>query len=586
MAETNLLQPKSYNGTKYKYESTKDGAFIFKVEQHHDEAFQVMNELRYNRHLCDVTIQVDSKEFYAHKVVLASSSPYFKAMFTSGYSECAKDVVELKETHPCVFARLIDFAYTSTILINEWNVLKLLTTAIMFQMNHVVNACCQFLEQQLDPSNCIGIAEFAKEYSLTELQEEAMGYICKNFCEVSKSEEFMNLNLYQLVMLVSRDCLDVTCESEVYNACIEWIRFDEKTRRACFDKLLGRGIRCSQLTPCFLKKQLQHCDIVNCEPKCKDYLVKIFQDLTLHKKSCEKSRKPPSHCVIYSSGGYLRHSLSAMECYYPESNSWVRLADLPEPRSGLSAVTIHGTFYAIGGRNNSPDGNMDCNSVEAYDPVTNTWKSLQPMNFRRNRVGVGIIDGLLYAVGGSQGCQHHNSVERYDPNQDKWSQVASMHARRIGVGCAVVNRLLYAVGGYDGTNRLRCVECYYPEKDEWKCVASMNTARSGAGVTSVDNHVYAIGGYDGTSQLSSVERYDIETDTWTYVASMNSRRSALSVAVLDGKLYALGGYDGSDFLASVEMYNAEANSWTVVTQMSTGRSGAGVAVGMEPCLNR
>ncbi|XP_002740989.1 kelch-like ECH-associated protein 1 [Saccoglossus kowalevskii] len=585
MAEC-LPPPQPCNGNKYKYQSTQDGAFIFRIEQHHSEAFQVMNELRYNKHLCDVTIQVEDKEFYAHKVVLASSSSYFRAMFTSGFGECKKNKIEIKETHPCVFALLVDFAYTSTILVNEWNVLKLLTTAIMFQMNHVVNACCQFLEHQLDPSNCIGIAGFSKEYSLVELHETSMAFICKNFREVSKTEEFMNLNLFQLVKLVSQDRLNVMCESEVYNACLQWIKHDECGRRTCFNKLLGGGIRCSQLTPNFLKKQLQHCNILKCEPKCKDYLAKIFQDLTLHKKMGEKGRIPPSHCVIYSAGGYLRHSLSNMECYYPESNSWIRLADLPEPRSGLSAVTIHGTFFAVGGRNNSPDGNMDSNSLDAYDPITNTWKICQPMNFPRNRVGVGVIDGLLYAVGGSQGCRHHNTVERYDPKENTWTQVASMHTSRIGVGCAVANRLLYAIGGYDGTNRLKCVECYYPETDEWKCMASMNTTRSGAGVAAIDNQIYAVGGYDGTSQLNSVERYDIENNTWCYVASMNSRRSALSVAVLYGKLFALGGYDGSDFLATVEVYDAAADSWNILSQMSTGRSGAGVAVGMEPCLNR
>jgi hypothetical protein len=31
----------------------------------------------------------------------------------------------------------------------------------MFQMNHVVEACSVFLEHQLDPSNCIGITDFA-----------------------------------------------------------------------------------------------------------------------------------------------------------------------------------------------------------------------------------------------------------------------------------------------------------------------------------------------------------------------------------------------------------------------------------------
>ena len=51
---------------------------------------------------------------------------------------------------------LIDFAYTSEIHINEMNVSYLLPAATMFQMQHVVEACCTFLENQLDPSNCIG----------------------------------------------------------------------------------------------------------------------------------------------------------------------------------------------------------------------------------------------------------------------------------------------------------------------------------------------------------------------------------------------------------------------------------------------
>jgi hypothetical protein len=38
------------------------------------------------------------------------------------------------------------------------------------------------------------------------------------------------------------------------------------------------------------------------------------------------------------------------------------LPDLPTPRSGLSACVVKGSFYVVGGRNNSHDGNMDCNS--------------------------------------------------------------------------------------------------------------------------------------------------------------------------------------------------------------------------------
>jgi kelch-like protein 17 (actinfilin) len=35
--------------------------------------------------LCDIVLHVAAKEIRAHKVVLASCSPYFHAMFTSKY---------------------------------------------------------------------------------------------------------------------------------------------------------------------------------------------------------------------------------------------------------------------------------------------------------------------------------------------------------------------------------------------------------------------------------------------------------------------------------------------------------------------
>ena len=43
--------------------------------------------------------------------------------------------------------------------------------------------------------------------------------------------------------------------------------------------------------------------------------------------------------------------------------------------------------------------------------------------------------------------QHH----RYDPQTNRWGKVASMGTRRLGVGVAVLNGFLYAVGGSDGS---------------------------------------------------------------------------------------------------------------------------------------
>ena len=77
------------------------------------------------------------------------------------------------------------------------------------------------------------------------------------------------------------------------------------------------------------------------------------------------------------------------------------------------------------------------------------------------------------------------------------------------MGVAVLNGLLYAVGGYDGVARqcLNSVECYNPDADEWVCVEPMTQRRSGAAVTVLDGMLYAVGGHNGPDIRKSLERY-------------------------------------------------------------------------------
>lgn len=80
-----------------------------------------------------------------------------------------------------------------------------------------------------------------------------------------------------------------------------------------------------------------------------------------------------------------------------------------------------------------------------------------------------------------------------------------MSARRSGAGVGVLDSILYAVGGHDGPLVRKSVESYNPETNTWTSVADMSFCRRNAGVVAHSGMLYVVGGDDGTSNLSSVE---------------------------------------------------------------------------------
>ena len=65
------------------------------------------------------------------------------------------------------------------------------------------------------------------------------------------------------------------------------------------------------------------------------------------------------------------------------------------------------------------------------------------------------------------------NVECYDPETDRWvvDVIPQMKYRRSGVGVAVLQGLLFAIGGYlEGKTSTDAVECYNPRTKRCVCV--------------------------------------------------------------------------------------------------------------------
>ncbi|XP_074428239.1 uncharacterized protein LOC141737442 [Larus michahellis] len=185
-------------------------------------------------------ISVDGIEFIAHKMILSSCSPYFRALFSSSWSNAERKVYQIPGTSSEMMRLLMEYAYTGTVPLTDDNVECLLIAADQFNVLDIVRLCCEFLKSQMCLENCIGIWRFTGYHYCPDLREAAHEFILHHFEEVTRvSTEFLALSFNELECLLEKDELPVK-EEAVFEAVLKWVAHDLQSRRQHVVVLLGK----------------------------------------------------------------------------------------------------------------------------------------------------------------------------------------------------------------------------------------------------------------------------------------------------------------------------------------------------------
>ncbi|KAG1933669.1 actin-binding protein IPP [Pimephales promelas] len=571
---------------------------IYSSDRHAGLLLAQMNKMRLLSDFCDVRLVVGGRVFGVHKLVLAASGPYFTALFSGGMSEAREEEVRIAGVEADVFEILLGFIYTGSIDVTVDTVQELMVAADMLQLSEVVDICGEFLRAHMDPSNCVGIYRFLEQIACTELLKFTEDYIHCHFLEVRSSEEFSSLSKDQLVKLLRSEELRIEDEYQVFTAGMDWLHHNVPHRKKHVVEVL-EPVRFALLSPQRLYKYIEGIS---------DFSLRVaLQTLLREYTEVNKSPKESKHFsllqttktrprrkarkYLYAIGGYTRlqggrwsdsRALSCVERFDSFSQYWTTVSSLHQARSGLGVAVLEGMIYVVGGEKDSMI--FDC--TERYDPVTKQWAAVASLTYPRCGVGVCSCHGALYALGGWIGSEIGKTMERYDPEENKWEIIGSLAVPRYYFGCCELQGFIYVIGGIsDEGTELRSAEVYDPISRRWSALPVMVTRRAYVGVASLNNCIYAVGGWnEALGSLDTVEKYCLEEEKWVEVAPMAVPRAGVTVAAVNGLLYAVGGRTTSrDFSApvtvdSVEIYDPHLDTWTEIGNMITSRCDGGVAV--------
>lgn len=236
------------------------------------------------------------------------------------------------------------------------------------------------------------------------------------------------------------------------------------------------------------------------------------QDLAVRPYAVHHHAAEVVNGMLYLIGG-LESAAGKVQIYDPAKNSWSIGADMPFAAGSAASAVIGGKIYVAGGI----VGAGTTNRAAVYDPATNKWTELAPMPAGRNHAAAATDGSKLYVAGGrgpgsgdmNVVANGYNSLQVYDPATNTWrsstqsgSGLAPLPQARGGMGKAVfLGGELYMMGGetLNGPGATSSgvydrVDVYNPATNTWRLAAPMPTARHGIYPVLVGNRVVVAGG--------------------------------------------------------------------------------------------
>ena len=420
---------------------------------------------------CDVTLTTNQsgadnhQSVECHKLVLLSSSPYFKSLLSPKDDQI--NIIDVSPASINVVKEIVAFLYNGECLLHDSTIVETLETSVTWKLPLLTEECftymrkfksmenvCRFYELSLKHHNIdamYDMSNYIREH-LSELSEgnHLVELSLKAFCEIIKSDE-VNVETEDVICATALSLIEKERSDEDITKCLQLIRYEHLTSDFLLDVAFSQPIMRNEPQKSFMKnghKYLFNKEKMQPEKTARFWgLRQQFVFVNRKKMICEildDETRPlisapdwidewTSLCVrgstilFVSACTYKRRYgrsmmlVSLSEPYYAKT-----LPDLPE-RTHCPGVVNTGThIYVMGGWRYEDGTKYRSKTVDRLCFMSNEWETCPPLLTDVELPVTLLHDQYLFVMGSFSKQGVSTRVQRYNIETSEWTFIKDL----------------------------------------------------------------------------------------------------------------------------------------------------------------
>ncbi|XP_041374816.1 kelch-like protein 24 [Gigantopelta aegis] len=413
------------------------------MDDFYDQLFLNIHQEMINGSFTDMQVLCTDGTITGSRLVLASLSPYFRAMLISDTTESRTGVLELPSVSLPVFQDILKMIFCRVNLVDEDNCMQVMDAADMMQLDHIKQLCKIYLNQSLvlTPENCLHWWRTLKNYNFLDLSKRALSCFTDNLADLLKTENVIQLSRTELLEIISSD--DLTCkEDDILKAAMQWIEHNNPDVDDC--QYIFENVRLDIINRQFLVNEVVCAKFVLENNAVMNMIQQVIRSPQPQIRSTTRFvANRPDVFVLHHNGKLL------LSCFTSEEK-WEDVLPAPvDPGSDYSAASLEGKIYITGGLYHDK-----CTLV--YDTIRKVWNRGPDLNHGHWYHCTATASSKVYVISGWD----TSAIEEKSESEEQWQVVGDLRLVRVDAFPLIVGENIFVMGGQIHWRKSDLIQCF------------------------------------------------------------------------------------------------------------------------------